>query len=257
MKKEFIQNRKGQKIAVIVEEANDQKGLAFVMHGLGGFKEQPHIQIIAEAFNEKGYTTVRFDATNSIGESDGKMELATLTNYYEDLEDVIKWTQSQKYHKEPFCLAGHSLGGFCIFWYAINHPEKAKALAPISSVVSGKTWLETLQKKENIKEWENRGYREWESSSQPGLIKRLNWSFVPDILKYDLSGKVEKIKVPVLIVAGEQDTDVEPEDLRMLYGKLSTEKEFHIIKGAPHSFKEETHLKEIKDILLNWMDSLS
>lgn len=56
MKKEVIQNRKGQNVVVIVEEMPNQKGLAFVMHGLGGFKEQPHIQTMAEAFKEKGYT---------------------------------------------------------------------------------------------------------------------------------------------------------------------------------------------------------
>lgn len=43
MEKVKIKNRKGQKIAVVVEKLEEQKGLAFVMHGLGGFKEQPHI----------------------------------------------------------------------------------------------------------------------------------------------------------------------------------------------------------------------
>lgn len=89
MEKIFIQNRKDQKISVIVEKAEDQKGLAFVMHGLGGFKEQPHIQTFADAFKEDGFTVVRFDTTNTFGESDGNYEDATVTNYYEDLEDRV------------------------------------------------------------------------------------------------------------------------------------------------------------------------
>jgi len=44
MQKLFIKNRKGKDIAVVVEEDSQAKCLAFVMHGLGGFKEQPHIQ---------------------------------------------------------------------------------------------------------------------------------------------------------------------------------------------------------------------
>jgi len=256
MKKEVIQNRKGQKIVAIVEEIENQKGLAFVMHGLGGFKEQAHIQIMAEAFREKEYTVVRFDTTNSVGESDGKLEMATVTNYYEDLEDVISWTQSRKWYQEPFCLAGHSLGGFCISWYTINHPEKVRAIAPISSFISGEIFLETLKAKESIEEWERRGYREWESSSRPGLIKKLNWSFAPDALKYNLLEKAEKIKVPVLIIVGDRDTDTRQEHSKILYQKLSIKKEFHIIKGSPHTFIEESHLREIKDIFLNWIDSL-
>lgn len=256
MKKEIIKNRKGQKVVVIVEETPSQEGLAFVMHGLGGFKEQPHIQTMAEAFKERGYTVIRFDTTNTIGESDGKLEVATVTNYYEDLEDVIRWVQTQKWYQEPFFLAGHSVGAFCISWYAINYPEKVKAIAPISSFISGELFIKTLKVKESIEEWEKRGYREWESSSQPGLIKRLNWSFAPDSLKYDLLAKADKIKVPVLIIIGDQDTDVRLEHLKILYDKLAGKKEFHAIKGAPHTFREVTHLKEIKEIFSNWIDSL-
>ena len=60
MRKLFINNRKGQKVAVVVEGEENKKGLAFVIHGLGGFKEQPHVQAMTEAFLENGCTAVRF-----------------------------------------------------------------------------------------------------------------------------------------------------------------------------------------------------
>src|SRR3989338_5280761 len=126
MPKEFIKNRKGQKIAVLVERPENLKGLAFVMHGLGGFKEQPHIRAIAEAFLESGYTVIRFDTTNTFGESEGNYEDATTTNYYEDLEDVIEWSKNQLWYKEPFALGGHNLGGICSALYAEKYPEKVK-----------------------------------------------------------------------------------------------------------------------------------
>lgn len=253
MEKEIIQNRKGQNIAVIIEKSENQKGLALVIHGLGGFKEQPHIQIIAEVFREKGYTTVKFDATNTIGESDGKLEVATVTNYYEDLEDVIQWSKTEEWYQEPFCLAGHSLGGFCIFLYAENHPEKIKALAPISTVVSGELFIEAFKAQESLEEWERQGYREWESSSAPGVIKRLNYSFIPDILRYNLLKEVQKIKVPVLFVVGEDDKDTPLDQQKILYNALNTKKELHVIKGAGHTFREDAHLKELKAILINWL----
>ncbi|MBI1754834.1 alpha/beta fold hydrolase, partial [Candidatus Azambacteria bacterium] len=162
MNKFFIKNRKRQDISVIVEERNDlQKGspsrstsaapqvvakgdsrsplsgLAFVMHGLGGFKEQKHIAAIAETFIEKSFTVVRFDAADTLGESGGKYEDATVTNYYQDLEDVIAWARTQLWYREPFALAGHSLGGMCVGLYAQKHPERVLAVAPVSPVVSG------------------------------------------------------------------------------------------------------------------------
>jgi alpha/beta superfamily hydrolase len=89
MEKIFIKNRQNQNIAIVINKHENSKGIAFIMHGLGGFKEQPHIQLMASTFFEQGYTTILFDTTNSIGESDGKYEDATMQNYYEDLEDVI------------------------------------------------------------------------------------------------------------------------------------------------------------------------
>lgn len=48
--KTFIENRSGEKIAVVVDEAQGAKGVAFVMHGLSGRKEELHIEAMREAF---------------------------------------------------------------------------------------------------------------------------------------------------------------------------------------------------------------
>ena len=53
MEKIFIKNRKGQKVVVLVDEIKEAKGLAFVMHGLSGNKEQSHIVTMDEVFKEK------------------------------------------------------------------------------------------------------------------------------------------------------------------------------------------------------------
>ncbi len=100
MKKLFIQNHKEQKLAVIVDQMPNQKGLVFVMHGLGGFKEQPHIEMFADVWKKHSYTVIRFDTTNTFGESDGNYEDATVTNYYEDLEDVLSWAKDQSWYQD-------------------------------------------------------------------------------------------------------------------------------------------------------------
>ena len=251
MEKLFIKNRNNKNIAVLVDIVDNQKGLVFIMHGLGGFKEQRHIQTFAKAFKNQGFTTVLFDATNTLGkgESEGSYEDATVTNYYADLEDVINWAKKQKWYQQPFCLVGHSLGGICIALYAENYPKQVKGLAPISTVVSGKLSMETEKHKNIAKEWERTGWYITESSSQPGIIKRLKWSHMIDRLKYDLLLKVDKLAMPVLLIVGDQDDSTLPKHQKILYEKLPAQKELHIIKGAQHTFKEEKHLKEIKKIV--------
>jgi len=95
MEKLFIKNRKNLKISVIIEKSENQQGLAFVMHGLSGFKEQPHIETFSKSFKDNNYTVIRFDTTNTFGESEWDYADATTTNYYEDLEDVINWAENQ------------------------------------------------------------------------------------------------------------------------------------------------------------------
>lgn len=258
MEKDTIKNRKNQKIVVLVEEAKNQKGLAFVMHGLGGFKEQTHIQAIAETLREIGYTVVRFDTTNTLGESDGNYEDATMTNYYEDLEDVIQWTEVQKWYQEPFVLVGHSLGATSVALFAEKFPDKVKALAPISVVVSGKLSIEAQKQDdpEEFKKWEKTGWLEKESRSRPGVMKRLKWEHMIDRLKYDLLPDINKLTMPVLLIVGENDAGTPPEHQKILYDALPGEKELHIIKGAPHTFYDAMHLAEIKQIFHRWLEKL-
>jgi len=251
-----IKNRKNQKIVVLVDEAPNQKGLAFVMHGLGGFKEQKHIYAIAKTFRDNNYTVIRFDTTNTFGESDGNYEDATTTNYYEDLVDVINWAKKQDWYQKPFVLVGHSIGSLCIAFYAEKNPKEVKALVPLSTVVSGTLSLEAYPK-EKIEEWDKSGFKISPSESKPGVIKKLNWrQFKEDKLKYDLLEKVDVLTMPVLLIVGDKDDTTPYKHQKILYDKLPGKKELHIINGAGHTFREPEHLKKIKEIIDKWIKSL-
>lgn len=257
MKKVTIKNRKNQKLVVLVEEAQHPKGLAIVMHGLSGNKEQPHIKTFAEAFREKNYTVIRFDTTNTFGESDGRYEDATVTNYLSDLEDVITWVKKQPFYVKPFFLAGHSLGSIAIILYSQKHPNTIKGLAPISAVISGKLSLETPKYKNTWRNWKKTGWKEEISkrfsASYPWKIKRLPWAHMEDRLKYNVLLKADKLTMPVLLIVGDKDDSTPYKHQKLLYDLLPGKKEIHIIKNAPHTFTENKHLKEIKNIFKNWL----
>lgn len=156
MEKIFIKNRKNQNVSVIVEKAINQSGLAFVMHGLGDSKDSEHIRTFATCFLDNNYTVVSFDTTNTFGESDGVFEDANITNYYEDFEDVISWTEKQDFFQKPFILCGHSLGAICSAFYAENNPEKIKALAPFSTVINAELSKQNYSNEE-LADWEKTG----------------------------------------------------------------------------------------------------
>ena len=257
MKKLFIKNRKNQKICVVVETPKSAKGLAFVMHGLGGFKDQPFLIKVAEAFLENNFTTVKFDTTNTFGESDGKYEDATLTNYYEDLEDVIKWAEEESWYKEPFILAGHSLGGISCALFAEKYPEKIRALIPISPVVSGGLTLETEYGKSIKDEWQRTGWREEKSVSIPGVIKRLPWSHMVDRIKYDLRPDAHKLTMPFLLIVGSKDETAPLEHQKLLFDAVPEgNKELLVIKGVHHMFRKDSDIAELKKVIFELVKSL-
>ena len=118
MDKVTIKNRHGLKLVIGVDAPKDPKGLVFIAHGQGGSMAQVHIQAFGQAFFENDYRVVYFDATHSLGESEGDIIDVTYNNYVEDLEDVINWARTQDWYQQPFALCGQSMGAQSTAWYA-------------------------------------------------------------------------------------------------------------------------------------------
>ena len=253
MEKLFIKNRHDKKISVTVEETDKPKGLAFVMHGLGATKNQTSKKVMVDSFKEHGYTVVRFDTTNTFGESDGDYAKATLTNYYQDLEDVIKWASEQPWYQEPFVLAARSLGSISIVLYTIKYSDKVKALAPTSCIVTGSV-INKRYEGSSRENWEASGWEVEPGFDKPDFINRLDWeNFSSDLVKYDILPEAHKIAQPVLLVVGDNDLVTTPEDQKLFYEKLQGDRELHILENCGHSFKEHFSLEEFKNIFDKWL----
>ena len=252
-----IKNRQGLKIVGNVSIPENPIGCAFVEHGLGGMKEQKHIMAMAGTLFANGYTVVNFDATNSIGESEGKYENATMQLHYEDLVDVISWAKTHEWYQEPFVLAGHSLGAYAAAQYAEDYPAEVKAIFPFAVVVSGKHSFHATEKfeHEKLKAWKDTGWTMRVSNSKPGTELHLPWSHMEERLNHDLEPKASNLTMPVLLVVGENDGPCPPEHQELFLEMIpeSTPKELHIVAGAPHTFKAEEHLEQLKDIFNIWL----
>ncbi|HTE57576.1 MAG TPA: alpha/beta fold hydrolase [Verrucomicrobiae bacterium] len=240
MKRPEIKNRHGLKLVIRVDEPEHETGLAFVAHGQGGFMGQKHIQAFAEAFLENGYRVVRFDATNSTGESDGDMRNVTITNYYEDLEDVVAWARTQEWFKQPFGLAGHSMGGMSTALYAENHPAEVFCVAPISACINQELFVGTVDP-DFLKAWKDRGYFERESLSRPGLLLRPGWGFVEDLKNHDLLKGAKALTMPVLLMAGSNDEPTPYAHQKLLFDAIPGDNKRLIkIPNVDHNFKNKS-----------------
>jgi pimeloyl-ACP methyl ester carboxylesterase len=259
MKRNAIKNRHGLKLVIQVDDPENETGLAFVAHGQGGFMGQKHITAFAEAFVEHGYRTVRFDATNSVGESDGDMKNVTITNYYEDLEDVIAWARKQEWFRQPFALAGHSMGGMSTALYAENHPAEVLAVAPIAACINHELYMST-QDPVFLKTWKEKGYFERQSQSRPGVVLRPGWGFVEDLKKHNLLKRAGNLTMPVLLMAGEFDEPTPYKHQKLLFDAIpATHKKLIEIPGVDHDFRNKSGDKvaEVKEHFDAWLKELA
>jgi len=256
---QFIQSRHNKRLALIVDQPESPTGLAFIAHGLGGYKEQKDIALFAEELVGHGHIAVRFDAGNTFGESEGSYEEATVTSYKEDLEDVIAWAATQPWHRETFALAGSSLGGMTTLLFAEEHPEKVSALIEFAPVISGNLSYEySMQMRpEQSKAWQESGWKEEPSISKPGLIKRLPWSHMEDRMQYDVLPAAHKLTMPKLILVGSEDASCPEEHQRLLLAALpNAAKTLEVIDGMPHTPREDVYLEKIRAIVSDWLDSI-
>jgi len=123
----------------------------------------------------------------------------------------------------------------------------------MSSAIAGK-FREKREPSESLEKWKKDGIMI--TTGYDGRIKRLKWSFMEDYYNYDILKEIEKVKVPVLLMVGDRDTSTPLEYQQILYDKLQTKKELHVIKEAPHTFRELEHLEEVKKILNLWIKKL-
>ncbi len=261
MEKFTIKNRYGLTIVGELRIPEDPIGLAFVQHGLGAYKEQPAIAATADTIFSNNYIVVNFDATNSAGESGGKFEDATMQLHYEDLIDVVDWAKGQSWYRHPFILAGSSLGGHAVLRYAEEYSGIVKAVYAKAPVVAGEFTMRDYEKfePEKFKVWKETGWEVRRSVSKPDLIKRLPWSHMEERLNHDLRPNASSLTMPILIIVGGNDITCPVDRQQELYGLLpnNTLNELQIIKGAPHTFKEEGHISEMKNILDGWLKKLN
>lgn len=251
--KTHILNKQKQKVVVLAEasQQHTQKGVVFVAHGLAGYKEQLHIQAIADVFKTQGYIVIRWDATNSFGESDGKFEDATVTSFYDDLKDVVAWSKQQPWYREPFLLSGHSLGALSCMLYAEEHPQEVKALIPVSPVISGELSVQAYGE-QAIQKWKETGTYDYGTTPE-GKPRVLKWAHMEDRLQYNVLPDAAALTMPVLMIVGEQDDRTPVEHQKLLIEAIPGEqKEFHVIPDSGHVFYEKKELDALKHIVRNW-----
>lgn len=209
------------------------------------------MQVLEDVFSEFGYNVVNMDATNSLNESDSSEEGITTTGHYEDLVDVIEWAQKQPFYKEPFALAGQSLGAISVVRYSGNYPDKVNLLIPCAF-----PYYNYVEEELNdyAKEVIKKGYCD-KISKSTGKVLRLKTAYVEDMKTLNITPQIQMIKANTYVIIGSKDNEKHKKNSKYLYQMLDCKKDFYLLEDIPHDLAnnlrdKELFTKTIKDILI-------
>jgi pimeloyl-ACP methyl ester carboxylesterase len=243
-----IKNRQEKRIqATLRTPENKPKGTVVLLHGLGGWKEQPLLVIVAEALAKHGFNVLTFDAADGAKGPDGDFTKGTTTGYVEDFLDVVDHLETLDWYETPMIVAGHSMGGLVALHYARLHPAKVSKLVLLAPAVSWKYGLPfTLP----LGLW-------WlvrNKNKTPGPDRKklpLDRGWLIDFMKFDTKRDAPYVSAPTLIVSASKDGTVADPKAHFSLAQRFTNALCTVIPGANHIFWK--HEKQVADTITQWL----
>jgi len=228
MKDIKIPSTKGDLDATIHEAEGDK--LAILCPGFLDSKDYTGLRELGKRLNEKGFTVVRFDPTGTWN-SDGDINDYTMTQYLTDIENVLAFALKEKSY-ENILMGGHSRGGQMSILYAARDSRVTSVLAIMSSFGPTKGMKRAKWKKSDYV-----GERDLPFEREKTIKFKVPFSNVLDRDQYDALGDIKKIKVPIIIVAGEEDKLIPVSEIKKLFDNANQPKEFILLPGIGHDYR--------------------
>lgn len=169
----------------------------------------------------------------------------------------VKCVMEYMLHKENFkniLLGGHSKGGFIAMLYASRDPRISTVLSIMSTYSIGR-----LNNKATIEKWKQEGYR----LLQRDIPKKTEtkefcvpYTYVIDRLRYNVLDEIQNYHGRLILVAGELDKTVLPDDVKPIFDKANQPKKFILIENIGHDYRHnDNEISIVNEHILSQLES--
>ena len=235
----YLINQKNQKIAYKLTKGKSP-GIVFI-HGLNSDMEGLKAKSIEKYAKKHKISFVRFDCRGH-GESDGKFEDFTISDWKEDSLNII-----DKLTNGPQILIGSSMGGWLMMLAAKARPKKVVGLIGLAAAVDFGNDLYNNLTLKNKKEIKKKGHTKYNSF---GFSYTLTKKFFLEAKKNKILSLPFKSKQPLTLIHGMKDNVVKS-DMPKKIMQISTSDNISIIflKSSDHRLSQPKDLLTINNAI--------
>lgn len=231
-----IRNRHGEILDHAFHEAERKGVLVVIAHGLTGEKDRPLSIGLAEGLQQRGWPSVRLSYSGN-GKSEGKFTDSTISKEVDDLHSLLDQVKGT----DKIVYIGHSMGG-AVGALATAKDDRINVLVSLAGMVNTKKFCEA----EFGEVVPDEGCM-WDEEEFP-----LSQNFVTDLTQIENTLTAARdVRSPWLIIHGDQDDVVLPQDSEDLFLTLRGKKKQLVFEGADHSF--EGYYDRLVDEIDAWL----
>lgn len=215
-----------------------EKPIIILCHGFSTSKEGRTYVRLEEILNSKGVSTFRFDFFGH-GESEGKFEEITTLEAVDDIQNAVKFIKESGYKR--IGLVGSSFGGMASM-IAASKSNALYVLALKSPVSDYTALIHSRVDEQDIKNWKEKGIIE--VTGVDNEARKLKYSFYEEVEKVKAYEAARNIKIPTLIVHGDEDETVPIEQSKKTVSLIQNCR-LEIIEGADHTYSQSEHFEKM------------
>ena len=235
---------------VFYNTTNQPKPIVIFAHGYKGFKDWGCWNLLAEQFASNNMFFVKFNFSHNGGTKENPIDFPDLeafgnnnyTKELDDLQSVIDWVvENEKFTKEidkkNITLIGHSRGGGIGILKASEDKRVTRLItwAAVSNFGERSTTIGDLEN------WKKNGVKyvlNGRTKQQMPHYFQFYEDFKMNENRLNIKKAIKKIKIPILIIHGTQDTSISFAEAENLH-KWNKKSEIFPVKGANHTFNSK------------------
>jgi dipeptidyl aminopeptidase/acylaminoacyl peptidase len=246
--KTYFENSAGIRLCGILSNPaeNKEKPIIIMCHGFSTSKDGRTFVRLEEILNEQGVSTFRFDFFGH-GESEGKFEEITTAEAIDDVLNAIQFLKESGYMK--IGLVGSSFGGMASI-IAASRSDDLYILALKSPLSDYRSMAHKRRSEQELIDWKEKGFIELDNTDAER--QSLNYSFYEDAENVKAYEAARKIKIPALIVHGDEDETVPIAQSQKTVSLIENSR-LEIIKGCDHVYSNPNHFERLLNLISDFI----